>query len=607
MAPAEIKIVTPVGMMGYGYETAKLYKGLKMGASAIILDAGSTDSGPQKLALGEGTCPHEAHVRDFGPILDACFHHKVKVIISSAGGDGSNGHVDEFVGIIDDYCNKMGYSLKLAKIYASIDKAVVHKALKEGKISPCGAVPELVAEEVDAAVGIVAQMGIEPFLKVFKEIPDYDILIAGRTYDPAPYAAYSIANGVEDLGVAFHMGKVMECGAQCGWPKSKEALATITKDHFEVLPLQTTSTCSVQSLAAHSLYENPRTDLHPGPGGLLDLTTATYFQTGKRSAGASGATFHPSNPYTVKLEGAKILGYRSIWLGSFRDPILISQIEDFLKKCEDFLANKFKGVKYEFTYKMYGKNGTMGPLEPDTSVGKEIFLLGEIQADNQILATQIANSGRVFCVHAPFNGQKSTTGNFAMPVTPLEIPLGPVTAFNVYHLMPVDDPTSLFPISALQVGPRTSTVNRDPNFGYDLVQDECEETNSVSSVNGHDSITNGVNGHEVASEKSLGQGRPLTSLARDIRSKNAGPYEITFDIIFNDLESYRLAEKSPALTASALAPLWNATEKDVIACQFSEPARAFKFTIPRPWRAGAFGERDIHCSQQHVPLLNMVI
>ena len=95
-------------MMGYGYETDKLYEGIQMGATAIIIDAGSTDSGPQKLALNEGTCPHEAHVRDFGPVLDACFHHKVKLIISSAGGDGSKYHVDEFVDIVNEYCVKKG-------------------------------------------------------------------------------------------------------------------------------------------------------------------------------------------------------------------------------------------------------------------------------------------------------------------------------------------------------------------------------------------------------------------------------------------------------------------------------------------------------------------
>lgn len=597
MAKDPVIIVTPVGMMGYGYETDKLYKGIKLGASAIIIDAGSTDSGPQKLALNEGTCPPSAHIRDFKNVLDAVYHHKVKLIISSAGGDGSNYHVDEFVGMIDDYCTEKGYSLKLAKIYANVDKNVVRKALKAGTITPCGAVPELKSEDIDDAVQIVAQMGQEPYLDIMEKVPDYDIIIGGRTYDPSPYAAYAIGNGITNWGTAYHMGKVMECGAQCSWPKSKEALATIWNDRFEILPLQPTSKCSPQSLAAHSLYENPRTDLHAGPGGLLDLTTSSYQQTGERSAGAAGATFHKSTPYTVKLEGAKILGYRTIWLGSFRDPILISQIDDFQKRLKAFLAVKFKDEKFEVALKAYGKDGTMGPLELDKSVGKEIFLLGEIQAETQDLATQIANSGRVFCVHAPYDGQISTTGNYAMPVTRLEIEIGPVSCFNIYHLLPVEDPLALFPWSVQTVGPSSSTANRDASFGFDLVKP--------------DPTTNGVGKHVAIDEgegKTFLSGKtPVTDLARDIRSKNAGPYEITFDIIFNDLASWKFAKQSPKLTPEYLAPLWQAKASDVIACQFSEPARAFKFTLPRPWQAGGFGERDLHCSQQHAPLLSLVL
>lgn len=53
---------------GYGYSTPLLYKGLEMGAQAIILHSGSTDSGPQKLALGETTCHRESYVRDLVPI-----------------------------------------------------------------------------------------------------------------------------------------------------------------------------------------------------------------------------------------------------------------------------------------------------------------------------------------------------------------------------------------------------------------------------------------------------------------------------------------------------------------------------------------------------------
>ena len=317
-----------------------------------------------------------------------------------------------------------------------------------------------------------------------------------------------------------------------------------------------------------------------------------------------------SDPYTVKLEGAKILGYRSMWQGSFRDPVLISQIDDFMERCQKHVELKFKDAKFEMAFKIYGKNGTMGPMEPDPSVGKEIFLLGEIQADDQILATQIANSARVFCVHAPYTGQLSTTGNFAMPITPLEIPLGPVTAFNIYHLLPVEDPTALFPISELMVGPPSSTVERQPEFGYDLIPEDAFVNDTAALTNGHshgaEEDSKQTNGDILAPVLS-GKSHPLNTLAKDIRSKNAGPYEVTFDIIFNDLASFQYARESPLLTPKALAPLWNAREEDVITCQFSEPARAFKFTLPRPWRAGAFGERDIHCSQQHVPLLNLVL
>jgi hypothetical protein len=590
---APVKILTPIGMMGYGYDAGKLYQGIQLGATALIMDAGSTDSGPQKLALGEGTCPHEAHVRDFAAVIDAVYHHKVKLIVASAGGDGTNSHVDEFVDIVKDYCVEKGYNLKLAKIYANIPRDRIHKALKQGVVKPCGTVPELKPEDIDEAVDIVAQMGHEPYVDILEKVPDVDIIIGGRTYDPAPYAAYCIANGITNLGTVYHMGKVMECGAMCSWPKSREALATIWDDRFEILPLQSMSKCSPHSLAAHSLYENPNVDLHAGPGGILDLTQTVFEQTGERTAGASGAVFRKTE-YTVKLEGAKILGYRSIWMGSFRDPTLIGQIDEFQEKLKGYVREKFKGVEFDIAMKAYGKNGTMGPLETDTSVAKEIFLLGEIQAGNQTLATQIANTARVFCVHAPYKGQTSTTGNFAMPLTNLEIPLGHACCFNVYHLLPVNDPLEFFPWSTEQVGPTRSTAERIPDFGFDLIKPD-----PPTSANGTNGVTTQV---ELIRDQT-----PVTKIAKDVRSKNAGPYEITFDIIFNDLEAFNFAKGSKKLTAEYLAPLWNASPKDAIACQFSEPARAFKFTLPRPWQAGGFGERDLHCSQQHVPLLNLVL
>jgi hypothetical protein len=200
-----IKIVTPVGSVGYGFDHPRLYQAIEMGATAIICDAGSTDSGPQKLALGSSTVPRASYVKDLVVMLDAVYHHKVKMLVSSVGGDGSDEHVDDWVDIIRTYCTEKGYKLKMIKIYGGIKKDVVYEALDAGKLSPCGAVAELNRKDIDDASRIVAQMGVEPFVNAIREHPDYDVIIAGRSFDPSPYAAYCIANGMENLGNAFNV------------------------------------------------------------------------------------------------------------------------------------------------------------------------------------------------------------------------------------------------------------------------------------------------------------------------------------------------------------------------------------------------------------------
>ena len=74
----------------------------------------------------------------------------------------------------------------------------------------------------------MAQMGAEPFAKVLAERPDVDIIVSGRSYDPAPHAGFCMLHGI-DPGVYWHMGKIVECGADCAEPKGRVILATIRK------------------------------------------------------------------------------------------------------------------------------------------------------------------------------------------------------------------------------------------------------------------------------------------------------------------------------------------------------------------------------------------
>ena len=90
-----LRIFTPIGNIGYGYNTSIFWDTIENhGVDAIICDAGSTDSGPQKLALGHTTVPRQSYEADLEPMVAAAHAYHVPVIIASAGSDGSNDHVD---------------------------------------------------------------------------------------------------------------------------------------------------------------------------------------------------------------------------------------------------------------------------------------------------------------------------------------------------------------------------------------------------------------------------------------------------------------------------------------------------------------------------------
>lgn len=101
------QIITPIGMLGYGFNVEDVEYGLHLSLeteapTAIVVDSGSTDSGPAKLALGTMTCPRSAYERDLRQLIRLVRQYRVPLLITSAGGDGSDAHVDEFLDIIRD-------------------------------------------------------------------------------------------------------------------------------------------------------------------------------------------------------------------------------------------------------------------------------------------------------------------------------------------------------------------------------------------------------------------------------------------------------------------------------------------------------------------------
>lgn len=526
----------------------------------------------------------------------------------SAGGDGANAHVSMVIDIIEACIVREKYrSMEVVRIDAEIEKNLVKENWRDGRVAPCSAaVPELQESDIDDSSRIVAQMGLEPWLKAMNEHPNFDIIIGGRSYDPAPYAAFCVWKGFPDLGIAYHMGKIMECGALCAKPKSKEALAVVRQGSFDIRPLAPGARCTKISVSAHTLYEKSRPDILLGPGGALHLGTATYEELpDRRTVRVRGAKFIPETQYTIKLEGARVRGYRTAFIGGFRDPILISQIDDFFAQGKKYLHEMIK-YPFDLDIHIYGKNGIMKSLEPDRNTSpKELCIVGEIRAETQEQASQVSSLVRIWCMHGSYSHQVATAGNFAMPFSPFDIPLGLYSEFCIYHIMRVSDPTALFPVSTLKIQ-GANTATRPEALSARSKEDP---TSDDRAQHGH---TAGNGQIEDPTPFTLspppGPGfMHLASLASVIRSKNAGPYELTFDVMFPDEQTYNQVKQSNVLTAETVSRLYSIPVDEVYVSLWWEPALAYKATIRRPTVSASLGEADTHGSAQHVPLMYLQI
>jgi hypothetical protein len=99
----------------------------------------------------------------------------------------------------------------------------------------------------------------------------------------------------------------------------------------------------------------------------------------------------------------------------------------------------------------------------------------------------------------------------------------------------------------------------------------------------------------------------LSTLAKVVRSKNAGVDKITFDIIFADRGSYERVARSGAITKASVARLYGIPESRVSDFVVFDPACAIKFTLYRQRPSGSPGDTDIFGAQQYAPLLDIEI
>lgn len=445
-------ILSPCGILGYGFPEASLDKAMKQAPDAIIVDAGSTDAGPHKLGAGVAIVSRQAAKIDLSRLMNASHKAGIPLLIGSAGGSGARKHTLWTLEIIEEIAREMKWRAKIAVIYADIPMDDIKKARDEGKIEKMSPnVPDLTDEALDKTNGVVAQMGVEPILKALQSQPD--IVLCGRAYDPAPFAAFGVMRG-HDMALCQHLGKILECGALCAEPGTAKdvMLGQLDDTGFEVWPANEERKCNITSVAAHTFYEKDHPTLLHGPGVLLDLSACKFTQVSDGRVRVTGSKMLPT-PYTIKLEGARLAAYRTFVLAGIRDPLLIACMEDVEKKVVKSVDTYYGGLPKEvqINFYHYGKDAVMGPLEPTPVPGHEIGLMFEVIAPTQDMANAVCASVRSTYLHYGYKGRKSTAGNLAFPFAPSDVPFGAVYAFSVYHLMHIDDPLQYFPIEMREV------------------------------------------------------------------------------------------------------------------------------------------------------------
>jgi hypothetical protein len=101
----------------------------------------------------------------------------------------------------------------------------------------------------------------------------------------------------------------------------------------------------------------------------------------------------------------------------------------------------------------------------------------------------------------------------------------------------------------------------------------------------------------------------LQDLADVLRSKNAGPFQITIDLMFNDAQVYRRVRESDVLTPECIGAAYD-IEPDAVHVIPFDRVRAIKVTMPRRFASNGSGsafDRDVYGAQQHGPLADLLI
>lgn len=451
----ELCILSPTAILGYGFPEESFNEGMRLKPDVIAVDAGSTDPGPYYLGSGYSFTDRSAVMRDLSFMIPAALDAKIPVLIGTAGGSGSAFHLQWLLDIIREVATNKRLNFKMAVIDADIPQELVLRKFAEGKVKPLYPAPEIDESDIYDSLRIVGQMGVEPFIRALET--GADVVVAGRAYDPAVFAALAVKEGY-DKGLAIHLGKILECAAIAATPGSGSdcMIGWLGEDYFRVAPLSPIRKCTVKSVAAHTLYEKTNPYVLPGPGGILDLRNTAFTQETENSVKVTGSVFTPTSPYCVKLEGVRKCGFRTVSISATADPVMMSKMDEIILAVRERVRTNFKDMgDFSLDFKIYGRNavaGIFGDSRPvEGAPPTELCIIIDAVAPTQEQANTVCSFARSTLLHYGYEGRISTAGNLAFPFSPSDFKAGEVFEFSLYHLMEVDDPCECFQMEVMEI------------------------------------------------------------------------------------------------------------------------------------------------------------
>jgi len=287
--------------------------------------------------------------------------------------------------------------------------------------------------------------GPEPYMDALNR--GADVVLGGRTSDTSLFVAVPALRGIP-RGVAYHAAKILECGAAAAEKRyHPDCMAAFEDDSgFTIEPPNPSFRCTPQSVAAHVLYENGDPHVMLEPGGRLVISDAKYEAVDDRSVRVTGSHYEPVDQYTLKLEGARLRGYRTIVVAGIRDPLIIDQLDGFFDSLRPTVETKIKeslGLapeQYSWRRVTYGVDGTMGCLESAVSHAHEVGIVLDVVAQSQKAAAAVASVLWHTALHHPVPQYSGLVSNLAFPFSPPAFDGGPVYEFTLNHVLEVDDP-----------------------------------------------------------------------------------------------------------------------------------------------------------------------